>query len=79
MASWTTVTPLPAFASYNPTYDGQVTQAWQKVQTTTLNQAGTSLSDIVSVRQWLTSAEDVRAYVEVRSKFITQKPAFMLG
>jgi hypothetical protein len=31
-----------------------------------------SLSDIVSVRQWLTSAEDVRAYVEVRSKFITR-------
>ena len=32
---------------------------------------GASLSDIVSVRQWLTSEEDVRAYVEVRSKFIT--------
>lgn len=31
------------------------------------------------IRQWLTSAEDVRAYVEVRSKFITHKPAFMLG
>ena len=40
---------------------------------------GASLSDIVSVRQWLTSAEDVRAYVEVRSKFITHKPAALLG
>lgn len=41
--------------------------------------AGASLSGIVSVRQRLTSEEDVRAYVEVRSKFITHKPAFMLG
>jgi hypothetical protein len=36
---------------------------------------GASLSDIVSVRQWLTSAEGVRAYVEVRSKFMIHKPA----
>jgi enamine deaminase RidA (YjgF/YER057c/UK114 family) len=50
---------------------GQATRAWQNIQTT-LSQAGPSLSAIVSVRQWLTSAEDVRAYVEVRSKFITQ-------
>ncbi len=57
---------------------GQATQAWQNIQAT-LSQAGASLSDIVSVRQWLTSAEDVRAYVEVRSKFITHKPTFMLG
>lgn len=46
---------------------------------TTLNQAGASLRDIVSVRQWLTSAEDVRAYVEVRNRFITHTPVFMLG
>ena len=52
---------------------GQATQAWQNIQTT-LSQAGASLSAIVSVRQWLTSAEDVRAYLEVRSKFITHKP-----
>ncbi len=57
---------------------GQATQAWRNIQAT-LNQAGATLSDIVSVRQWLTSAEDTRAYVEVRSKFITHKPAFMLG
>ena len=44
-----------------------------------LSQAGASLSDIVSVRQWLASEEDVRAYVEVRSKFITHKPAALLG
>ena len=54
---------------------GQATQAWQNIETI-LNQAGASLPDIVSVRQWLTSAEDTRAYVDVRSKFITHKPAF---
>ena len=32
---------------------GQATQAWRNVQTT-LSQAGASLSDIVSVRQWQT-------------------------
>ena len=39
---------------------GQATQAWQNIETT-LNRAGASLGDIVSVRQWLTSAKDVRA------------------
>ena len=34
---------------------------------------------MVSVRQWLISAEDIRAYVEVRNKFITHKPAAFLG
>ena len=43
------------------------------------HQAGASLRDIVSVRQWLSSAEDVRAYVEVRNRFITHTPVFMLG
>jgi enamine deaminase RidA (YjgF/YER057c/UK114 family) len=57
---------------------GQATQAWQNIATT-LNQAGASLRDIVSVRQWLTSAEDIRAYVEVRGRFITHEPTFMLG
>jgi enamine deaminase RidA (YjgF/YER057c/UK114 family) len=57
---------------------GQATQAWQNI-VTTLNQAGANLRDIVSVRQWLTSAEDLRAYVQVRSRFITHEPAFMLG
>jgi 2-iminobutanoate/2-iminopropanoate deaminase len=57
---------------------GQATQAWQNIQRT-LSQVGASLSDIVGVRQWLTSAEDIRAYVEVRNKFITHKPAALLG
>jgi enamine deaminase RidA (YjgF/YER057c/UK114 family) len=57
---------------------GQATQAWQNIETT-LSQAGASLRDIVSVRQWLISAEDIRPYVDVRNRFITHKPAFMLG
>jgi 2-iminobutanoate/2-iminopropanoate deaminase len=57
---------------------GQATQAWQNIETT-LHQAGASLADIVSVRQWLTRATDVRAYVDVRNRFITHKPVFMLG
>ena len=57
---------------------GQATQAWQNIQTT-LSQAGASLPDIVGVRQWLISAEDIRAHVEVRNKFITHKPAAFLG
>jgi 2-iminobutanoate/2-iminopropanoate deaminase len=57
---------------------GQATQAWQNIETT-LDQAGANLGDIVSVRQWLTSAEDIRAYVQVRSRFITHEPTFMLG
>ena len=57
---------------------GQATQAWQNVETA-LNQAGATLPDIISVRQWLTSTDDLQAYVHVRNKFITHKPAFMLG
>ena len=57
---------------------GQATQAWQNVETA-LNQAGATLPDIISVRQWLTSTDDLQAYVHVRNEFITHKPAFMLG
>jgi 2-iminobutanoate/2-iminopropanoate deaminase len=31
------------------------------------------------VRQWLTSADDIPAYVAVRKEFIKHEPAFMLG
>jgi hypothetical protein len=37
------------------------------------------LTDIVSIRQWLTDAADIRGYVEVRSKFIGHEPTNMLG
>jgi hypothetical protein len=37
------------------------------------------LGDIVAVRQWLTRAEGIPAYAAVRSKFISHRPAFLLG
>jgi len=64
---------LPPDGSLPGDMTGQATRAGQNIQTI-LSQAGPSLSAIVSVRQWLASAEDVGAYVEVRSKFITHKP-----
>jgi 2-iminobutanoate/2-iminopropanoate deaminase len=57
---------------------GQATQAWHNIEAI-LGQAGASLADIVAVRQWLTDAGDIPAYVAVRSKFISHEPAFMLG
>ena len=53
---------------------GLATQAWQNIQTT-LSQAGASLSDIVSVRQWLTSAEDVRAQEHGQRVHLLDSPA----
>jgi 2-iminobutanoate/2-iminopropanoate deaminase len=53
-------------------------QAWRNVAAA-LAAAGAELTDIVSVRQWLTSTEDVAAYVAVRAEVISHEPAFMLG
>jgi 2-iminobutanoate/2-iminopropanoate deaminase len=64
--------------SLAPGMAGQATQAWQNIEAI-LGRAGASLADVVAVRQWLTDAGDIRAYVDVRSKFITHEPAFMLG
>lgn len=61
-----------------PDFAEEATQAWRNVETI-LGRAGAGLLDIVSVRQWLTSAHDVAAYVAVRSQFITHQPTFMLG
>jgi 2-iminobutanoate/2-iminopropanoate deaminase len=44
-----------------------------------LGRAGATLSDIVSVRQWLTNAADIPAYAAVRSSIITHQPVFMLA
>jgi enamine deaminase RidA (YjgF/YER057c/UK114 family) len=55
----------------------EVRQAWRNVAAI-LDKAGASLSDIVSVRQYLTREEDIKAYVDVRSEMITHEPAGML-
>jgi enamine deaminase RidA (YjgF/YER057c/UK114 family) len=52
-------------------------QAWRNVATI-LGRAGASLGDVVSVRQYLTRAEDIKAYTAVRKEMITHEPAFML-
>jgi enamine deaminase RidA (YjgF/YER057c/UK114 family) len=56
----------------------EATQAWRNVEEA-LHRAGAQLSDIVSVRQWLTDADDLPTYVAVRKEVIRHKPAFMLG
>jgi 2-iminobutanoate/2-iminopropanoate deaminase len=53
-------------------------QAWRNVGAI-LQKAGASISDIVSVRQYLTRAEDLPTYVEIRKEMIEHEPAFMLS
>ena len=53
-------------------------QAWRNVAEA-LGAAGAQLTDIVSVRQWLTSADDIPVYAAVRSEVIKHEPTFMLG
>ena len=55
----------------------EVRQAWRNVAAI-LDKAGASISDIVSVRQYLTREEDIKAYLDVRSELITHEPAGML-
>ena len=55
----------------------EVRQAWRNVAAI-LEEAGASISDIVSVRQYLTREEDIKTYVEVRNEMITHEPAGML-
>jgi 2-iminobutanoate/2-iminopropanoate deaminase len=52
-------------------------QVWRNVAAI-LEKAGASISDIVSVRQYLTREEDIKTYVEVRNEMITHEPAGML-
>jgi 2-iminobutanoate/2-iminopropanoate deaminase len=59
-------------------FTDEVAQAWRNVEAI-LARAGGTLADIVSVRQWLTRAENIPAYVAVRSQFVVHEPAFMLG
>src|ERR1700753_1298796 len=53
-------------------------QAWVNVRKA-LGRAGATLDDIVSVRQWLTSADLIPAYASVRAEMVTHRRAFLLG
>jgi 2-iminobutanoate/2-iminopropanoate deaminase len=55
-----------------------VYQAWHNVEDA-LSLAGAALTDIDSVRQWLTDAADIPAYAKVRSSVIKHEPVFMLA
>jgi 2-iminobutanoate/2-iminopropanoate deaminase len=56
----------------------EATQAWRNLEEA-LGRAGAALTDIVSVRQWLTDAADIPAYAAVRSQVIKHEPVFMLA
>ena len=56
----------------------QSEQAWRNVRTI-LEQAGSSLAEVVAIRQWLLDAADIPGYVAVRSAFITHQSASMLA
>ena len=51
--------------------------AWRNVAAI-LEKAGASISDIVSIRQYLTREEDIRTYLAVQKQIITHEPAGML-
>lgn len=73
------ITPgLRADGSLPAEFSEEAAQAWRNVEAA-LRQAGAELTDIVSVRQWLTSADDIPAYVAVRKQVIKHEPTFMLG
>jgi len=78
---WLTTSGTPGFvdASKVPTeIVGQSEHAWENVLRV-LSKAGMSVDDIVKVTQYLTRAEDVRAYAEVRNRFLgAARPASML-
>jgi enamine deaminase RidA (YjgF/YER057c/UK114 family) len=53
-------------------------QCWANVQSA-LHKAGAKLTDIVYMRQWLTSREHVSAYVGVSREIIHHRPAAHLS
>jgi 2-iminobutanoate/2-iminopropanoate deaminase len=59
-------------------FSEEAIQAWHNVEEA-LSRAGAVLTDIVSVRQWLTDAADIPAYAAVRSSMIRHQPVFMLA
>jgi 2-iminobutanoate/2-iminopropanoate deaminase len=56
----------------------QARQAWQNIEGA-LAKAGASIPDVVSIRQWLTDADGIKAYTLVRSEFVKHECASMLA
>ncbi|BBY21930.1 Rid family hydrolase [Mycobacterium stomatepiae] len=53
-------------------------QCWANVESA-LGKAGAKLTDIVSVRHWLTSRDDLPAYLPMITEIIHHEPAAMLS
>jgi enamine deaminase RidA (YjgF/YER057c/UK114 family) len=52
-------------------------QAWRNVAAI-LEKAGASISDIASIRQYLTREEDIKTYLAVQKQMIRHEPPGML-
>jgi 2-iminobutanoate/2-iminopropanoate deaminase len=78
---WLMTSGTPGFtdASKVPTdIAGQSELAWENVLRV-LSKADMTVDDIVKVTQYLTRAEDIKAYSQVRNRFLgTARPASML-
>ncbi|WP_329460608.1 RidA family protein [Streptomyces sp. NBC_01497] len=69
---------LTADGTLPESFADEATQAWRNVEAI-LSQAGAGLSDIISIRQWFISPDDIAAYVPIRTQFIKHEPASMLA
>src|SRR3954469_5248426 len=58
-------------------FDDEARQEWRSLAAI-LEKAGASISDIVSIRQYLTREEDVETYFAVQKEMLTHEPAGML-
>src|SRR5436305_11300302 len=58
-------------------FGNETRQAWRNVAAI-LEKAGASISDIVSIRQYLTREEDIETYLAVQQEMITHETAGML-
>jgi 2-iminobutanoate/2-iminopropanoate deaminase len=59
-------------------FTDEARQCWANVERA-LDKAGAKLTDIVYMRQWLTSRDDVAAYLAVSREMISHQPAAMLS
>jgi 2-iminobutanoate/2-iminopropanoate deaminase len=59
-------------------FTDEARQCWANVESA-LDKAGAKLTDIVYMRQWLTSRDDLPAYLAVSKGLIHHQPAAMLS
>lgn len=59
-------------------FTDEARQCWANVERA-LDKAGANLTDIVYMRQWLTSRDNVSAYLAVSKEVIHHEPAAMLS